>query len=50
MEDVVKLCREARAVSGAMQYVVVLTDQREQLVIHVTADGGAVLFDLGDVS
>ena len=29
--------------------MVVLANQLVQLVIHVTADGGTVLFDLGDV-
>lgn len=30
--------------------MVVLANQLVQLVIHVAADGGTVLFDLGDVS
>ena len=30
--------------------VIILANQLVQLVIHVTADGGTVLFDLGDVS
>ena len=49
MEDVVKLCREGRAVFGAMQYVVVLANQLVQLVVHVATNGSAVLFELGDI-
>ena len=29
--------------------VIILTNQLVQLVVHVDTDGGAVLFDLGDV-
>ena len=32
-----------------MQYVVVLTGHLVQLVVHVAADGGTILFDRGDV-